>query len=240
MTHLTLVRHYVPVQILRVCVTVQKEAEGIMMKRLQEIREMTPMILLEKDVAAFTERCRLMATSRPIGHDILNYVLLWFEVMKGNEHISFRQWRSIDPRIAGRAEQIPRFVQQAGIQMLSRWTKFEYYGHSSNHGWAGVSIFLALQLKSHSLLAPKAEHHRPLCSSFLDFPVVTDNKGRLMVGLNLHILTVSGEHDEFTYMWNVAVNSNEKETLKVLMPEVDCLWHRLNMCRGGVACTKKG
>ncbi|KAF2819339.1 hypothetical protein CC86DRAFT_431922 [Ophiobolus disseminans] len=114
-TSITLLRHHVSSQILGVSRAVQNEARKEVARKVQEIRELTPRITMDRDVEPL----------KPTTDKLFTHIMRWLEVLRGKEHTRFCDWIT-EPEVAtssefaGMPEPMLHFVEQAGIQMLSR------------------------------------------------------------------------------------------------------------------------
>jgi len=75
MIGLTLIRHHVCTQVLRVCCSVRNEAQKQMMQKVEEIREMTPKIVVNKSELG----------SLPRSDSIFTLVIRWLLALKTNK-----------------------------------------------------------------------------------------------------------------------------------------------------------
>jgi len=118
---ITLIRHHVPAQILRVCRAIRTEAQKDMREKVQEIREMTPKIILDSAAAPGTATVT----------NILEHVTHWLYVLMTDESTNFQGWRAqlpvtLSSTFSRMSEPELHLVEQAGHQMLSRWRKLEF------------------------------------------------------------------------------------------------------------------
>jgi hypothetical protein len=220
-TSLTLIRHHVPLQILRVCKEIRREAHKDMMRKAQEIREMTPHIIAD----------RKMILLIPRSSSIFTLVLFWLKALKENERASFRDWFS-DPSVekpaafAALPVSMPQFAEQAGIQLLSRLQRLEYYAESGQGRYGNrtitttATLFFAVTVK-HELRSipdpPKSWHY---ILDNLDFGRI-HGEWEFPAHLSDSIADQRPGKKGFqqtVLVWNVALDADEKTALKDMVP----------------------
>jgi hypothetical protein len=145
---LTLIRHHVSTQVLRVCHSVRDEAQKQMMQKLQDIREMTPNFIVDKTVVQ----------SLPRSNDIFTLIIGWLLSLETNKQIRFGEWMTHltnrgDVAFTQMPDAMLRFAEQAGIQMLNRWQKEGYCTWRPVVGSGFASVFFALRFQNTLSLA---------------------------------------------------------------------------------------
>lgn len=82
MIGLTLIRHHVSTQVLRVCHLVRDESQKKMTRKLEEIRKMTPNFIVDKTVVP----------SMPRSNTIFILITGWLPALRMNKQKRFGEW----------------------------------------------------------------------------------------------------------------------------------------------------
>jgi hypothetical protein len=131
---LTVINLQVSVQVLRVCRTVQNEAQATMMSKIQRIKEQTPRIIVDSGAT----------TLFSLKNGVLTHLTHWFRTLRDDKGANFDHW--VRQRKVKFPSEVRRFIRQAGIQMMNRWQKLEYF-HSKSHANAKATLFLACRMR---------------------------------------------------------------------------------------------
>jgi hypothetical protein len=201
-----------------------------MMRKAQDVREMTPHIIVDK----------VMLLSIPRSSGIFTLVVLWLKALRTNERASFREWFS-DPSVkkpvafAAMPEAMLQFAEQAGIQLLSRWQKVEYFASFSEDGGSNTelaSLFFALTVRYGPTPTLKA------CNDWHYFPrslKLDEIQGEYELPANILNVLQGCLPEKYNVVqsviiWRVVVNPSEKAALKNFTEgELAHLWHLLRL-----------